>query len=131
MPFSNQTHKRRIQKMPKEFNSILNTCLNDYEKREVRKELLEELKTIYFHLEFLAALSDSQLNPKTKYLRMKQEYCSEKSFGEVSVESFETIDESMKSIEETLDECWESSKNSILKNIQNYQFYQDFYGVKP
>ena len=38
MPFSNQTHKRRIQKMPKEFNSILNTCLNDYEKREVKKQ---------------------------------------------------------------------------------------------
>ena len=131
MPFSNQTHKRRIQKMPKEFNSILKTCLNHYERRGVKKELLEELKTIYFHLEFLAALSDSHLNPKTKYQRMKQTYCSEKSYGEVSVESFEIIDESMKSIEEKLDECWESFKNSILKDIQSYQFYQDFYGVKP
>tara|TARA_B100001778_G_scaffold319021_1_gene308122 strand:+ start:393 stop:788 length:396 start_codon:yes stop_codon:yes gene_type:complete len=131
MPFTNQTHKRRIQKMPKEFNSILKTCLNHQERRGVKKELLEELKTIYFHLEFLAALSDAHTNPKTKYLRMKQTYCDKKSFGEVSVESFEMIDESMKSIEETLDECWESFKNSILKDIQSYQFYQDFYGVKP
>ena len=117
--------------MPKEFNSILNTCLNDSEKREVKKELLEELKNIYFHLEFIAALSDSSLNPKTKYLRMKNTYCDEKSVGEVTVESFDTIDESMKSIEEKLDECWESFKNSILKDIQSYKFYQDFYGVKP
>ena len=131
MPFSNQTHKRRIQKMPKEFNSILNTCLNDSEKREVKKELLEELKNIYFHLEFLTALHDAHTNPNTKYTRMKKTYCDEKSFGDVSWESFESIDESMQSIEENLDECWESFKNSILKNIQNYQFYQDFYGVKP